>query len=420
MLSNTINKIFWIIPVILGISGELFVYNRFNQPFGSLNWFDCVIFYCCGFAIIIGLTSCLFIFFKPQNETKFKVILITISVFFVLLVTEVYLRITDTNKAYIENRGGKYISAYVKHDNNVNRIYGYGTVSYLEAPEFKYVRHHNNLGFSDIDFLAKKDSNTILIQTYGDSFTEGDGAPSDSSYPAILRDILKHDGQRHIIVQNFGICGNDPAFYWKQFKDIGVKLKPDIAVIAFDSGDMTTDFLTKGGLERFKDGYYEGYNGPSWEWLYGASYVFRLFAVSLFNVQYNLFFLSQDQRAQRLKELEPKWNQTFKAIAEIARKNNVKILLIKRPNHWEVDSNKYSYEYSFFDKMVDADSSFRRFDLLPFFRDSAHITSNNSINYWWPENAHNNGKGYAIIARGAYVGLRQEYPEIFRNSEPTH
>ena len=194
-------KTFLAFPIILGILGELIVYKHFSRPYGSLNWIDCIIFYVSGFSITMGIIGCLFVFYKPANETKFKILLVSISVFFMLSLVEVYLRINGINKAYIEIRDGKYSSAYIKHDSNIHRTYAPGTVSYLQSPEFKYVRHHNNLGFSDNDFFVKNDSNSILIQTYGDSFTEGDGAPSDSSYPAILRTILKRDGQKHIIVQ---------------------------------------------------------------------------------------------------------------------------------------------------------------------------------------------------------------------------
>jgi hypothetical protein len=178
--------------------------------------------------------------------------------------------------------------------------------------------------------------------------------------------------------------------------------------------------LTKGGLERFKDGYYKGFDGPWWEWLYGASYIYRLFAVSMFNAQYHLFFLTEEQREQRLKDLEPRWNETFEAIAQVARENDVKVLLIKKPEHGEVDENKYRYDYSFFERIADTISCFKRFDLLPYYRDSAHINESNSAKYWWHKDGHNQGVGYAVMANGVYAGLRQQYPEIFISTKPNH
>jgi hypothetical protein len=365
------------------------------------------------------VVAVMFHLMKPKRETRYKVILCLLSTFLILALVEFFLHVKSINKAYVENRTGKYVSSYISHDNNVNRTYWPGTVTYLQSSEYSYPRLHNNLGFSDSNFYVRQDSRQILIQTYGDSFTEGDGAPTDSSYPALLRSLLKSDGHSNVIVQNFGICGNDPAFYWKQFKDIGVKLKPDIVVITYDCGDLTTDFLTKGGLERFRNGYYKGMDGPWWEWIYGSSYVFRLFAVSLFDVKYNQFYLSDDQRAQRLKELEPKWNLTFQAIGDVARRNNVKILLVKKPERREVDSNRYSYDYSFFEKMVDTIPSFKRMDLLPFYWDSCHLNAYNTVKYWWPKDGHNQGAGYALMANGVYLGLQKNYPEIFTSSSPS-
>ena len=397
----------------LGLLGLVCLHKFFHQPFSAFDWLSCVFFYACVFSFLIGIVALGFELFNPVKETQYKILLGLLSLFFVLSLTEFILRIFCINQAYIERRTGKYVSAYIAHDNNVNRAYFPGSVTFLQASEYKYPRHHNNLGFSDNDFFEKASQKEILIQTYGDSFTEGDGAPADSSYPALLRALLKRDGHRQIIVQNFGICGNDPGFYWKQFKDIGAKLKPDVVVITYDCGDMTTDFLTKGGIERFKDGYYKGLDGPWWEWLYGVSYVYRLFAVSIFNVQYNTFFLSEEQRAQRLKELEPRWIRTFEAIADVARINHVKVLLVKKPERREVDANQYSYDYSFFEKVADTISCFKRIDLLPYYRDSVHINKDNSAKYWWPIDGHNQGAGYALMAGGIYAGLMQRYPEIF-------
>ena len=411
-------RIYLFFQLLAGIGGLLIISYYFNKSFASLNWLNCILFYSSLFTILLGIMQLIFWFFKQRNKVQNKLMLLFFSGYIVLVFSEFFLRSAGVNKAYVENRNCKYVSSYISHDTNVNRIYGPGTITFLQSQEFKYPRHHNNLGFSDVDFFEKKDTGAILVQTYGDSFTEGDGAPADSSYPAILRGLLKRDGQTQITVQNFGICGNDPAFYWKQFKDIGSKLHPDVVVIAYDCGDLTTDFLTKGGLERFKNGYYKGFDGPWWEWIYGVSYVYRLFAVSLFDVNYANFFLSDEQKIKRLKELEPKWNQTFMAIAEVARKNHAKVLLVKKPEHREVDANQYSYDYSFFEKMADTISCFKRVDLLPYYRDSAHINSGNSAKYWWPKDGHHQGAGYAIMAQGVYAGLRRNYPEIFTPSFP--
>ena len=405
------------IPVALlgaGIVGLYGLYYHFEWPYAVLNSMWCLYFYACIFCIMMGIVFTLFMALKPKRETQFKILLPVISVFMVLLITEFYLRANKINQAYIEVRGnGQYTSTYVKHDYNVDWHYKPGSESYLLAPEYKYYRHHNNLGFSDVDFYPKQNADSILIQTYGDSFTEGDGAPVDSSYPAILRNLIKSDGYNKITLQNFGVCGNDPAFVWRQLKDIGAGLKPDLVVIVYNSGDLATDFFTRGGQERFKDSYYKGFDAPKWEWLYGVSYVGRLVARSVFGIEYKNFFLSETQTADRIESLKPKWNQTFANIAQIAAQNHFKVLLVKKPEHSEVDFNRYDIDFKFFDRMRDTIACFKQYDLLPYYRDSFHVNQANSRGYWWLQDGHNNGKGYDMMAHGVNAGLKQTYPEIF-------
>lgn len=414
-----LTRIFWkVVPILLapaGLLGLVALYFYFQRPYAALGGLLCLFFYGCIFCVITGSLFLAFKRFKPKRETQFKILVPVLSVFLVLVLAELYLRAEKINRAYIEQRGGVYRSSYIKYDRNVDWHYQPGSDFNLTSAEYNYPRHHNNMGFSDVDFFKKSDSDKILIQTYGDSFTEGDGAPADSSYPAILRDLLKRNGQTQITVQNFGVCGNDPAFCWRQLKDIGAGLKPDVVIISYSAGDLTTDFFTRGGEERFKGDYYKGIAAPGWEWLYGISYVARLIANSVFGIEYKNFFLTEGQSKERIEELKPKWNHTFADIAETARQNNIKILLIKKPEHNETDLNRYDLDFTFFDRLRDSITSLKQYDLLPYYRDSAHITKNNSNNYWWPQDGHNKSTGYAVMARGVYTGLKQTYPEIFTN-----
>jgi lysophospholipase L1-like esterase len=399
----------------LGAAGLVFARLYFQKPFSAVGWLESCLFYLCLFLLIVGVTYIVLRVSKIQDLMR-RNLLFSVGVFFTsILIAEFALRAFHINRAYIETRGGKYFSPYIQKDRNIHRTYYPGSTSYLITDEYNYMRHHNNYGYSDSDFFRKVDTAEILIQTYGDSFTEGDGSPVDSCYPAVLRRLFNSDTKRKFAIQNFGICGNDPGFYWKQMNDLGAGLQPDIAVITYCTNDITTDFFTRGGLERFKNGYYSGFEPPKWEWLYAYSYLFRLFANSLFGVSYNNFFLTEQQKHERLKSLEQKWNETFTAIAAIARKNNIRVLLIKKPERSELDKNSYDYNFTFFEKMVDTIAVFKRYDLLPFYRDSMHITANNSANYYWPKDGHHNSTGYAVMAQGVYAGLKQAYPEIFSN-----
>lgn len=396
--------------LLLSLAGVFFTWYYFQRPFAPVGILDCCFFYGCISISVISSLYLLVVVLQIESAQQ-KNVLFSICIFFVsLFIAETALRVFHINRAYIESRGGKYLSPYPKHNTDTLFIIRAQYPKMNTTEEFSYPRIPNNVGFRDLDFSPKRDSLQFLIQTFGDSFTEGDGAPADSAYPATLKRLMRSD---NIVIQNFGIMGSDPAFYWMQMKEIGAKLHPDIAVVMYCSLDLTTDFFTRGGLERFKNGYYSGFDPPIWEWLYGYSYLFRLFANSVFDVSYNNFFLTQTERQKRFSELELKWNETFHAIENIARKHNLKVLLIKKPERSEIDLNGYNYDFTFFEKMADTISVFKRYDLLPFYRDSMGINNTSSANYYWPKDGHHNSTGYAVMAQGVYAGLKHAYPEIF-------
>lgn len=397
-----------------GASGLFALYWKFEQPYAGFGWKEALAFQAFSYATVIGICLFLLLVFNATHERMLRTLVSVSSVFAALMIVEIIFRIAGVKQAYIETRGGnRYTSAFIKRDNNICRTYGPGTFTYIESAEYKFPRHHNNYGFSDDDFFPKRDSNKILIQTYGDSYTEGDGAPFDSSYPAILRTLLP---DTNIIIQNFGICGSDPGFYYMQLKTIGLTMKPDVAVITYDPGDLTVDFLTRGGLERFKENYWQAAGAPSWEWLYACSYVFRLFAASLFDISLNDFFFSDEARKERLEMLEPGWNQTFLNIAELAQQNKIKVLLVKRPGRGDIELNRYGYDFAFFEKMADSLSVFKRIDLLAYYRDSAQIDKSNYAKFYWSKDGHHNSAGYYAMAKGINAGLKKCYPELFTSS----
>lgn len=407
-------KNFSLLTLFTGALGLSLLYLRFQMPlaaFGALHSF--VFYFSLGLFLAgsIGLMSVLLLW---KKETCINVGLLFGSFYLCVTTAEIFLRVKGVGGSYMEGRSSKYVSVYPHKNFDVDFTIQPYFIPFLQTPEYKFPRLRNNFGFRDADFEVKKDSSKILIQTYGDSFTEGDGAPQDSSYPSLLRQILRNNtGAQNISIQNFGVCGSDPGFTCKQMEDIGLVLKPNVAVITYTSFDFTADFLTRGGLERFKDGYWQALSGPSWEWLYAASYIFRLVANSVFGVTQTNFFLTGKEKETRLHFLQPKWNEVFQRIALLAKQHHFKILLLKKPERSEVVDNAYLCNFSFFEQMADTVSVFKRFDLLPYYRDSILMDKSNTENYYWPKDGHHNSTGYQVMAKGVYCGLQKSYPEIF-------
>ncbi len=403
-----------LLSLLVGCLGIWLLRWRFQMPMAAFGSLHSAVFYFSLLLVIAGGLSLTGLFLRSQKETFLKTGLLFFTLYFCLVGAEIFLRVKGFGGSYMENRSSKYISVYPHKSFDVDFIIQPYFIPFLQTSEYKYPRLRNNFGFRDKDFEVKKDSSTVLIQTYGDSFTEGDGAPQDSSYPSQLRAMLeKEQFSKNITLQNFGICGSDPGFTYKQMDDIGLELKPDVAVITYSSFDFTADFLTRGGLERFKENYWQAIEGPKWEWLYGLSYVVRLVANSAFGITHTNFFLTEKEKAARLDYLKPKWNETFQRIAQLAEQHHLKVMLFKKPEHSEVDKNEYLYDFTFFENMVDTIPVFKRIDMLSFYRDSLHIQKQNSVNYYWPIDGHHNSTGYNAMAKAVFSGLKKSYPEIF-------
>ncbi len=374
----------------------------FRKPYTTFGPRESLAFYVALFVFTGALIETLLGNFAANKETRLKARLLYISVFVALAAAEITLRIMGVNQTYPEARSGKYYSPFNEHRTDLQRRPGIGYEYALQTPEYSYARKGNNYGYSDIDFAPRKPTDSVLIQTYGDSFTEGDGAPFDSSYPARLRQLLPPG----YVVQNYGLCGNDPAFYLYELKDCGAQFKPDVAVMCYGTGDFLVDFFTRGGLERFKGTYWQAREGKSWEWIYAASFISRPFFQSWFNTDYGKFLFSENEYAAELKVMQPKWNEMFKAVAQQAARNHVKVLLFKKPERSEVMLNKYDYDLSFFETMADTMANVYRVDLLPYYRDSAGLTEQNINNYYWLHDGHHNATGYGVMAKGIRSALR--------------
>lgn len=335
-------------------------------------------------------------YYKP------KLLVATSSVFFSLILSEAVLMFTGYTKSYIENRNGFYQSLLNQHSTDSTWAYPSGSKHRLTTPEYDYERTSNKYGFSDFEFSDA--GSKLLIQTYGDSFTEGDGAPFDSSYPAILRTLLGDD----FVVQNYGICGNDPGFYVIQLDKIGARFKPDIIVMCYGTGDFLHDVMSRGGLERFTQTGWQTRKGPWYEVIYAMSYVSRLFFHAA-GVHYNNFFMSATEKARQLKLLEPKWNEMFVEIARLAQRYNTKILLFKKPERSEIDLNEYQYDMAFFDSLIVKYQVFHHADLLPAYRNIMNIENGGSTaDYYWKKDGHHNPKGYVVMAQVVKDALRKK------------
>lgn len=114
-------------------------------------------------------------------------------------------------------------------------------------------------------------SNNIVV--LGDSYTEGVGAPFDSTGIKSIQEYLKNSGFNYNVI-NCGVSGSDLIYAYKLLDTLNVILKPKIIMYNLDYSDID-DIIFRGGQERFKNVIRKAY---WWEFIYSFSFIFRYIA----------------------------------------------------------------------------------------------------------------------------------------------
>ncbi len=233
------------------------------------------------FYAILFLSVFLFI---RNKVVKYNFLAIVILFF----CTETYLRISGKRILnYMELKSNSLFTPYLSNNFEKNRlINGLYTGKpnnkhQLQTNEYSYENNHNELGLREKPLNIFKHTKNILI--LGDSYTEGVGAPSDSTIAASLEYFL-HSQQKDYRVVNGGVSGSDLFYSYKLLEHLQPEIHPAIVILNLNYSDIN-DIAVRGGDERFKkDGKLRYRLGKNWEYFYSFSYLFRFIAHNLFKV----------------------------------------------------------------------------------------------------------------------------------------
>ncbi len=350
--------------------------------------------------LLCSFTFILLLFLKKRVKYilyNFQRILFPIvSVYFTLFCLEFILVITGINKTRNEKEGGWYFSYYFDK-NNIYHTWQKNCSHLLKSAEFCHFRNANSLGFSDIEWIHTLESDsTIRILCLGDSFTEGDGAPKDSSYPKLLEKLLKKN-RRNYEVMNAGTCGSDPFFNYMAYKDLLSQYQPQVVLQELSTHDILADYMHRGGLERFGNKELISTKNIWWEPIYALSYTSRVF--------FNFFGLA-DKIANSYKyddidskKMNEDFRNLFNAYEQLTQKNGAKLVVVLLPMKHETANGEYDFK-------LPVPDGISKIDLLKHYQNKFHINNQNYQQYYWVEDAHHNSKGYNLMADGVYDTLK--------------
>jgi len=104
----------------------------------------------------------------------------------------------------------------------------------------------NSLGFLDDNHSFEKNAETYRIVFIGDSFLAAINVLRQNTFPKLLEKRLSEISEREIEVINLGLGGFGTAHEYLTLKEYGIKLNPDLTILAFTNNDVIDNFAELG------------------------------------------------------------------------------------------------------------------------------------------------------------------------------
>lgn len=331
-------------------------------------------------------------------------------ILFTLLAFEFLLRLAKHNTTYTEQTGQKYASAYGQ--TMPTWFYTRPANSSFEVAnsEFKYHYTTNSSGLRDREF-GFKDTSAKHVICLGDSYTEGYGAPYDSTWPYLLQHYL-NAALTKAEVLNAGAAGSDPFYEYMLYKYKLQSYRPNRLLICINATDLK-DYIIRGGMERFKaDGTTVCKKAPWFEPLYHYSYTMRFIINDVLGyTDGNLFVTEKEKRELSAKGMH-ETGAVLDSLNDLTVAGNCKLAVIIQQDILEYVSvdNDSRYEACLFEQLQTILEK-KNIDVVNLHKAlGTHFNAANYLQYSYPHDSHYNGKGYNILAHEILQQTDKKYP----------
>ena len=338
---------------------------------------------------------------KKALVVNFRISLFTF--FILLMLLDIGLMFTRFNASYHENRFYFYRSPYINYHKSWYHVWRKD--HQLKSSEYNFHRSVNGIGISDTSALPDEADTMQRILCLGDSFTEGDGAPADSSWPSILQSLLRNDEKyRNVKVVNAGICGSDPWFQFFLLRDRLMVYKPEMVIQAINFSDVY-DMIIRGGVSRFRDDSTVKYNSaPWWEWFYGSSRLFRIFIHRYAGINEYLMpgesLLIDKLRAMRQIRL------ACTHTGRLLDNKGIRYVIVFHPLKSEVE--KKWFPLKLLVEHLKKHTSYKIINLYDLFV-VAGMNEQNIYRYYWKTDGHHKAAGYSLFAEQIFLKIKDDH-----------
>lgn len=335
---------------------------------------------------------------RPRLQKHSKKIKVGILIFIIgWFCAESSLRFLDINRGYNETMTSFYSSGFnndmLNKDPQNPHLFLHEKHSYYidKKSEFSYVTKTNGEGLRDIDHPIEKQKDEVRIVCLGNSFTEGIGAPQDSTWSQLLENKLQEICNKKITVFNAGMSGSDPYFEYMLLKEKMLEYKPDFVLVALQVTDFNF-YRFRGGFERFTNNGFQYRKPPSWERLYAVSYVYRFILNNLLNYE-NKFLQSHDDYLADGLNANRDIENCVNSYYQLSLQENFKLAIVFL-------DTKGGSRYDFLIKKLKKEGIISVIDLKEYNRNVEKISEEDMLQYFWKIDMHCNSNGYNLISKG--------------------
>ncbi|MBP9151676.1 MAG: hypothetical protein KBF73_05295 [Flavobacteriales bacterium] len=239
---------------------------------------------------------------------------------------------------------------------------------------------------------------SFTIVGFGDSFTEGVGAPLDSTWVRMLDKQLK-ECRSDLLCVNAGTSGSDIVFETYKFKHLILETyKPDLVIFSINNSDIN-DLVVRGGFERFASNNRIVFrHGPWWKYLYNFSYVWRFIAHDIMGVGWSMHTKEEDDILEAVaKDLI--YSTIVNEIVPFAKDHNIITLFVFTPLEQDLDKDSFVFTE------LAADLEKHDINVL-----NLHQTFSKSHemdkDYYWKIDRHCNSRGYLVWSKAISADIR--------------
>ena len=299
--------------------------------------------------------------------------------------------------------------SYARQPTTFPRLYVRAPSTEIVIPEreFEFRIRTNREGLRDVDHPRKKPSRELRVAVLGDSFTEGQGAPFEDSFPQVLGRLLQAGRPGRVTILQGGCAGSDPVYETLLLEDRLLAYDPDWILLVVNGSDPG-DIALRGGFDRARD----GMPSPRWEWLFARSHLARLVMMRTLGFDWN--GLSPAENAERAPRVVPTMLEAARRIEALAGRER-RFVIVSHPVRHELVQAAYESKYADVLRVLEREG-YAVLDILP--KLAKQVPPEQRAALYWPIDGHFKPEGYRLFAEVVHDQLVRK-PELgYRRSSP--